>query len=122
MYARIRGLCLRIHIIQYDRHRWNLYDSQVTSVSVKNAAFPSFVNQPDHWISVVFCQFGIFSRCWGVNRMGTYLFQDTICLFVLELGMKAGTICSDGPGFQNKNSSVIYPTKSTCVDVNFVQL
>ena len=42
--------------------------------------------------------------------------------FVLEVGMKEGTISSDGPGPQNWNSFVIYYTKNTSVDVNFVQL
>ena len=41
--------------------------------------------------------------------------------FVLELGMKVGIISCDGPGFQNRNSFGIYQTKSTSVDVNFVQ-
>ena len=118
MYAGLRGLCLFTYAIRYDRHRWNLYDSQVTFASVKNTAFPSFVNQSDHWVNVVFCQFGIFSHYWGVNRMSFFARTQ----FVLELGMNVGTIGSDGPGFQNRNSFVVYQTKSTSIDVNFVQL
>ena len=42
--------------------------------------------------------------------------------FVLELGVKIGTISCDGPRFQNRNPSVVCQTKSASVDVNSVQL
>ena len=67
-----------IHITRYDMHRWNLYDSQVIFVPAKNTTFPSFVNQPDHWVNVIFCQCNIFPLpgCEQDEKP----FQDKLCL------------------------------------------
>ena len=68
-----------VHVILYDKQRWNLYDSQFAFAPVEYATFPSFVNQPDHWVGVVLCHLSVFSCYWSVNRMNN-LVQGTICL------------------------------------------